>query len=74
MSRIPPPWQRLEPSPRQIQIAQLLADGYQLGHAAEHLYISRNTAKRHLEQLSARLNKRGQAAVVAELMRRGLVT
>jgi DNA-binding NarL/FixJ family response regulator len=64
----------LPPSFRQIQIAQLLADGYRLADAAAYLYITRNTAKRHLDRLAERLGKRGQIAIVVEMMRRGLVT
>ncbi len=63
----------LPPSFRQIQIAQLLADGYMLAGAAAYLYITRSTAKRHLEKLGERLGKHGQVSIVVEMMRRGLV-
>jgi len=39
------------PSPRQIEIAQLCADGYNLREVSERLGISFNTAKTHAQDL-----------------------
>jgi DNA-binding NarL/FixJ family response regulator len=64
---------RLAPSPRQIQVAQLIADGCSLAKAAEAMGVRRTTAKSTLEHLGARLGLHTRAEIVVEMMRRGLV-
>jgi DNA-binding CsgD family transcriptional regulator len=64
---------RLAPSPRQIQVAQLIADGCSLAEAAEAMGIRRTTAKSTLANLAARLGLHARPEIVVEMMRRGLV-
>jgi DNA-binding CsgD family transcriptional regulator len=64
---------RLAPSPRQIQVAQLIADGCSIAEAGEAMGISQLTAKSTLENLAARLGLHTRAEIVVEMMRRGLV-
>jgi DNA-binding CsgD family transcriptional regulator len=64
---------RLAPSPRQIQVAQLIADGCSIAEAAEAMGISRPTAKATLAYLGARLGCRTRPEIIVEMMRRGLV-
>jgi len=63
----------LAPTPRQIQVAQLIADGHSLAEAGEALGIVRSTVRRTLADLGARLGLRTRPEVVIEMMRRGLV-
>ena len=63
----------LVPSPRQIQIAQLIADGCSLAEAGEALGIVRSTVQGTLANLAARLGLRTRPEIVVEMMRRGLV-
>jgi len=65
---------RLAPSPRQIQVVQLIADGCSLAEAGEAMGIRRTTAKATLASLGARLGLRTRAEIVVEMMRRGLVS
>jgi DNA-binding NarL/FixJ family response regulator len=63
----------LSPSPRQIQVAQLIANGCSLAEAGEALGIVRSTVQRTLADLGARLGLRTRPEIVVEMMRRGLV-
>jgi DNA-binding CsgD family transcriptional regulator len=63
----------LPPSPRQIQVAQLIADGCSLAEAGEALGIARPTVQMTLANLGARLGLRTRPEIVVEMMRRGLV-
>jgi DNA-binding NarL/FixJ family response regulator len=64
---------RLAPSPRQIQVAQLIADGCSLAEAGAELGIVRSTVQATLANLGARLGLRTRAEIVVEMMRRGLI-
>lgn len=59
------------PTPRQVEIAQLFADGYSLEAAAEHLGISWNTAKTHGQNLLVRLGVHSMGAAIAIGFREG---
>jgi DNA-binding CsgD family transcriptional regulator len=63
----------LAPSPRQIQIAQLIADGCTLAEAGAQLGIVRATVQGTLANLGARLGLRTRPEIIIEMMRRGLV-
>jgi DNA-binding CsgD family transcriptional regulator len=64
---------RLAPSPRQIQVVQLIADGCSLTEAGDALGIVRSTVQGTLANLGARLGLRTRPEIVVEMMRRGLV-
>lgn len=63
----------LAPTPRQIQIAQLIADGCTLAEVGAELGITRQTVRTSLFNLGARLGLRTRPEIVVEMMRRGLV-
>ena len=63
----------LAPTPRQIQVAQLIADGCSLAEAGKSLGIGRTTVKQTLTDLGARLELHTRPEIVIEMMRRGLV-
>ena len=63
----------LAPSPRQVQIAQLIADGCSLANIGQELGVTRYTVKSTLANLGARLGLHTRAEIVVEMMRRGLV-
>jgi DNA-binding CsgD family transcriptional regulator len=63
----------LAPTPRQIQIVQLIADGRSLAEVGAELGIARPTVQGTLANLGARLGLRTRPEIVVEMMRRGLV-
>lgn len=52
---------------RQLEVAQLLADGLRNGDIAERLGISAHTVRRHMEAILRRLNVSNRAAAAKEL-------
>lgn len=52
---------------RQLEVAQLLAEGLRNGDIAERLGISAHTVRRHMEAILRRLNVSNRAAVAKEL-------
>lgn len=52
---------------RQLEVAQLLADGLRNGDIAEKLGISAHTVRRHMEAILRRLNVSNRAAAAREL-------
>ena len=64
---------QLAPTPRQIQIAQLIADGCSLADIGQELCVTRYTVKSTLANLGARLGLHTRPEIVVEMMRRGLV-
>jgi DNA-binding CsgD family transcriptional regulator len=54
-------------TPRQLEVAQLLADGLRNGDIAEKLGISAHTVRRHMEAILRRLNVTNRAAAAKEL-------
>jgi DNA-binding CsgD family transcriptional regulator len=64
----------LDPTPRQIRIAQLIADGSTLAEAGTALGVSRSVVQETLANLGARLGLHTRPEIIVEMMRRGLVT
>ena len=54
-------------TPRQLEVARLLADGLRNGDIAERLGISAHTVRRHMEAILRRLNVTNRAAAAKEL-------
>ena len=54
-------------TPRQLEVAHLLADGLRNGDIAEKLGISAHTVRRHMEAILRRLNVTNRAAAAKEL-------
>jgi DNA-binding NarL/FixJ family response regulator len=52
---------------RQLEVAQLLAEGLRNGDIAERLGISAHTVRRHMEAILRRLNVSNRAAAAKEL-------
>jgi DNA-binding NarL/FixJ family response regulator len=54
-------------TPRQLEVASLLADGLRNGDIAERLGISAHTVRRHMEAILRRLNVSNRSAAAKEL-------
>lgn len=54
-------------TPRQLEVARLLADGLRNGDIAERLGISAHTVRRHMEAILRRLNVTNRSAAAKEL-------
>lgn len=54
-------------TPRQLEVARLLADGLRNGDIAERLGISAHTVRRHMEAILRRLNVSNRSAAAKEL-------
>jgi DNA-binding NarL/FixJ family response regulator len=59
-------------TPREREIAALVAMGRSNAEIAERLFVSRETVKTHLTHIYRKLGVSGRTAAAAELMRRGL--
>ena len=70
-----PPLRRLEqePTPREREVLQLIADGLVNREIGVHLHLSEETVKSHVRHLLAKLQARSRAHAVAIGFRRGLV-
>lgn len=64
---------RADITPRELEVMQLIADGYTGMTAAEVLGMAPNTAKTHVGRVLTSLSANHQAQAVAILMRRGLI-
>lgn len=62
-----------DPSPRQIEIITLLAQGRLRAEVMAELYMADGTIKKHLREAYARLGARNIAHVVAICYERGLI-
>jgi DNA-binding NarL/FixJ family response regulator len=62
-----------EPTQRETQVLQLVADGLVNREIGETLYLSEETVKSHVRHLLAKLQARSRAHAVAIGFRRGLV-
>lgn len=60
-------------TPRRLEVAQLLADGYNMKEVADRMGIRYQTAKNHICTLNRDLNCSGQSHVVACLLRQGVI-
>jgi DNA-binding NarL/FixJ family response regulator len=63
-----------QPTPRQLEILQLIADGLANREIARRLFITEETCKSHLCDILARLHARSRAEAVAIGFRRGLLS
>lgn len=61
-------------SSRQLQVLGFVADGWSNWQIAQQLFVSVNTVKSHLDQISERLGTTGRAHAVAVAMRTGQLT
>lgn len=58
---------------RELEVLELIAAGDSMPMIAKKLYLSTSTVKTYMQRLSEKLGVAGQAAAVAEAMRRGLL-
>jgi len=63
-----------EPTMREIEVLQLVADGLVNREIGQHLFLSEETVKSHVRHLLAKLQARSRAHAVAAGFRRGLIT
>jgi len=70
------PLRELQPEPtrREIEVLQLVADGLVNREIGQHLFLSEETVKSHVRHLLAKLQARSRAHAVAAGFRRGLIT
>jgi DNA-binding NarL/FixJ family response regulator len=61
------------PSPRELQVLQLISDGLVNREIGTELYLSEETVKSHVRHLLAKLQARSRAHAVAVGLRRGLI-
>ena len=64
----------VRPTPREIEILQLVAEGCSTGTIAASLFISPETVKSHVANAMARLGASSRAHAVAVAYRRGLLS
>ncbi len=72
----PPPALReleQEPTAREIEVLQLVADGLVNREIGQQLFLSEETVKSHVRHLLAKLQARSRAHAVAVGFRRGLI-
>lgn len=62
-----------EPTPREIEVLQLVADGLVNREIGVRLFLSEETVKSHVRHLLAKLQARSRAHAVAVGFRRGLI-
>lgn len=69
------PARELEPDPtaREIEVLQLVADGLVNREIGQRLFLSEETVKSHVRHLLAKLQARSRAHAVAVGFRRGLI-
>ena len=58
---------------REIEVLQLIADGYATPEVAEKLFISQKTVKNHLASIYAKLEARDRTQAVLQAVRMGIV-
>ena len=63
-----------EPTAREIEVLQLVADGLVNREIGQRLFLSEETVKSHVRHLLAKLQARSRAHAVAVGFRRGLLT
>jgi DNA-binding NarL/FixJ family response regulator len=62
-----------EPTTREIEVLQLVADGLVNREIGQRLFLSEETVKSHVRHLLAKLQARSRAHAVAVGYRRGLI-
>lgn len=60
-------------TPRELEVAQLVADGKVDKEIADILVISQHTVKYYINRLRRKLKRCNKAAIAAEVVRRGWV-
>jgi DNA-binding NarL/FixJ family response regulator len=63
-----------DPTPREIEVLQLISEGLVNREIGRLLFLSEETVKSHVRHLLAKLNARSRAHAVAVGFRRGLLT
>ena len=63
-----------EPTTREIEVLQLVADGLVNREIGQRLFLSEETVKSHVRHLLAKLHARSRAHAVAVGFRRDLIT
>ena len=61
------------PTPREIDVLELISDGLGNREIAERLYLSEETVKTHIRSILAKLQARSRAHAVALGIRRGFI-
>jgi DNA-binding NarL/FixJ family response regulator len=61
------------PTAREIQVLQLIAEGFVNREIGQQLFLSEETVKSHVRHLLAKLQARSRAHAVAVGFRRGLI-
>lgn len=61
------------PTPREVEVLQLVADGLANREIGQRLFLSEETVKSHVRHLLAKLQARSRAHAVAAGFRRGLI-
>jgi DNA-binding NarL/FixJ family response regulator len=61
------------PTPREIEVLQLVCDGLVNREIGERLFLSEETVKSHVRHILAKLQARSRAHAVAVGFRRGLI-
>jgi DNA-binding NarL/FixJ family response regulator len=69
----PPAGAGQSPTPREIEVLQLVADGLANREIGQRLFLSEETVKSHVRHLLAKLQARSRAHAVAAGFRRGLI-
>ncbi|MFN8223105.1 MAG: LuxR C-terminal-related transcriptional regulator [Gaiellales bacterium] len=62
-----------EPTAREVEVLQLVADGLVNREIGQRLFLSEETVKSHVRHLLAKLQARSRAHAVAVGFRRGLI-
>jgi DNA-binding NarL/FixJ family response regulator len=62
-----------DPTPREIEVLQLVCDGLANREIGDRLFLSEETVKSHVRHLLAKLAARSRAHAVAVGFRRGLI-
>lgn len=61
-------WTRYRLTPRETEVARLLARGFAAERIAESLSVSRHTARRHIESIEAKLSVHSRAEAAVKLL------
>jgi DNA-binding CsgD family transcriptional regulator len=59
-------------TPREAEVARMVADGLPSKHVADRLSITEGTAKLHLHHVYLKLNVGGRVALVRYMQRHGI--
>jgi DNA-binding NarL/FixJ family response regulator len=62
-----------DPSTRELEVAQLVANGLSNAQIGKRLFVSEETVKTHMRNLMMKLNAHNRAHVVSMAFRHGLI-